>query len=170
MGDGDFWTANLDLRRYQPVTKSHTLVAASLLTMQSGVVGKDIPKYLDYHLGGSNSVRGYDIAKLGTELFGKNQWLNTLEYRFLLMDIREYNLWKLSAPLGLAGVVFADHGAAWNESFKSDHNKFGYGLGIRLLMPAVNMSRLELGFDENGSMAIHFMVFSKMDQQRNRLR
>lgn len=171
-GEGDFWTAHLDARRFQPMPTGHTLVLAGLLTLQSGRVGRDIPEYMDFHLGGSNSIRGYALNDLGRFLHGKNQWLGTLEYRFTLLPSREYALLGLPADLGLAGAFFVDHGLAWSdrEDLELDRARTGFGLGLRLLMPAVEMSRLDVGFDRDGNWRIHFAGFSKMTAQRFRLR
>ena len=64
-GDGDFWTGHVDLRRFQPLRHGHTLASAILLSLQSGQVGIDLPEYMDYHLGGSNTIRGYDVTQVG---------------------------------------------------------------------------------------------------------
>jgi len=171
-GDGDFWTAHLDIRRFRPITSTHTLVLAGLLSLQSGRIGRDIPEYMDFHLGGSNSIRGYALNELGSSLFGQNQWLGSLEYRFPLLPSREYLLLGLASDLGLSGAFFIDHGLAWSASddFALDRSKTGFGLGLRLLLPAVEMTRLDLAFDADGSWHIHFASFSKMSAQRLRLR
>jgi outer membrane protein insertion porin family len=171
-GDGDFWTAHIDLRRFQPAGPNRTLVAATLLSLQSGQVGSDIPEYMDFHLGGSNTIRGYDIRELGSKLAGKNQLLGTLEYRLPLLPSREYEFFGLPAKLGLSAALFADTGIAWNstEQFGKDRIYSGFGLGLRVLMPAVDMTRLDVGFDEEGNWQIHFASFSKMRAQRSRLR
>lgn len=171
-GDGDFWTAHADVRRFQPVSSTHTLVLASLLSMQSGTVGRSIPEYLDFHLGGANSIRGYPLEELGRDLYGKNQWISTAEYRFPVMKSREYELLGLRADLGLAGALFADAGLAWSREvdFTLERVRMGYGLGLRLLMPAVDMTRFDVGFDKDGNWQLHFAVFSKLEAQRFRLR
>ena len=171
-GDGDFWTAHIDLRRFQPLTATHTLVLAGLLTLQSGRLGRDLPEYMDFHLGGSNTIRGYDLNELGHRLRGSNQLLTTVEYRFPLIEKREYTLLGLAADLGLAGALFTDTGLAWSreEEFAFDRARTGYGLGLRLLMPAVDMSRFDIGFDGEGNWRLHLAVFSKMTGQRFRLR
>ena len=56
-GEGNFWTTDIDVRRYQPVGR-HTLVLSGLASLQTGALGVEIPSYMDYHLGGANSVRG----------------------------------------------------------------------------------------------------------------
>jgi outer membrane protein assembly factor BamA len=171
-GDGDFWTAHLDVRRFQPVGATHTLVLAGLLSLQSGTVGHSLPEYLDFHLGGANSIRGYQLEELGRDLYGKNQWIGTAEYRFPVTEPREYRLLGLRADLGLAGALFADAGLAWSRDadFTLDRARMGYGLGLRLLMPAVDMTRLDVGFDQEGNWRLHLAVFSKLEAQRFRLR
>ena len=171
-GSGDFWTAHLDARRFQPLFSPRTLVLAGLLSLQSGRLGRDLPEYLDFHLGGSNTIRGQNLANLGRVLHGKNQLIGTLEYRIPLLPIREYELFRLPADLGLAGAFFADAGLAWNqrEEFAAERGRAGFGFGLRLLMPAVEMVRLDLGFDTDGNRRVHLAAFSKMHAQRLRLR
>ncbi len=50
----------------------NTLVLSSLLTLQSGQVGRDLPQYMDFHLGGADSLRGYTVDDLGYDLFNSN--------------------------------------------------------------------------------------------------
>jgi outer membrane protein assembly factor BamA len=171
-GDGDFWTAHFDLRRFHPLGQTHTLVVATLLSLQSGQPGIDISEYMDFHLGGSNTIRGHSIRELGVYLAGKNQFLGTLEYRFPLLPSREYEILGLASDLGLSAAFFADTGMAWNVKSQVDRNRLhsGIGLGLRLLMPAVDMTRLDVGFDAEGNWQIHFASFSKMRSQRSRLR
>ena len=171
-GDGDYSTTHLDLRRFQPLTTNQTLVLAGLLSLQSGVVGHNLPEYMDFHLGGANTIRGYQIDELGSTLFGKNQLIGTLEYRFPLLASREYILMGLAADIGLSGAFFADTGLAWSHrrDFAGDRLQTGVGLGLRLLLPAVDMTRLDIGYSPSGGWQIHFASFAKMRAQRARLR
>ena len=173
-GDANFWTAILDVRRFQPLpfATSHTMVLAALTTLQTGNIGRDLPEHMDFHLGGSNSIRGYDVEQLGSVLEGRNQLLGTVEYRFPVLTPREFVVWGMAADLGLSGALFVDSGLAWTDSeqFSLGRAKTGAGFGIRMLMPAVEMTRLDVGFDEEGNWRIHFASFSKMDAQRLRLR
>ncbi|MEE2658423.1 MAG: BamA/TamA family outer membrane protein [Candidatus Latescibacterota bacterium] len=170
-GDGDYWSARVDLRRYQPITKRHTLVLASLWSLQSGRVGRDLPSYFDYHLGGANTIRGYLLGDLGPELHGANEWLATLEYRFALVASREIVLFDLTVDFGLAGAVFADSGIAWDDrdEIELSRSRSSAGIGLRLLMPAIDMMRLDLAFGASGAQ-IHFAAYSKLVAQRFRLR
>ena len=53
---------------------------SGLVSLQSGELGTDVPGYLNYFMGGANSIRGYGVTDLGEELSGKNQMLGTAEY------------------------------------------------------------------------------------------
>ena len=170
-GDGNFYTGNVDVRRFQPLGH-HTLALGGLLTLQSGRSGQSMPEYLDYHLGGSNSVRGYQLEDLGQRLYGRNQFLGTVEYRAPLVAAREFELVGLAADLGLAGALFVDTGVAWDRRGDLSRGRFrtGGGVGLRLLMPAVDMTRLDLAVGQGGNWGIHFAVYSKFRAQRLRLR
>ena len=170
-GDGSFYAGHFDVRRFQPWGR-HTLALGSLLTLQTGREGESVPEYLDYHLGGSNSIRGYQLEDLGQELYGRNQLLGTAEYRVPLVAPREFELLGLVADLGLAGALFIDTGVAWDRRGQLSRDRFrtGAGVGLRLLMPAVDMTRLDLAFGQEGNWGIHFAVFSKFRAQRLRMR
>ena len=113
-GDGSFWTANVDVRRYQPVAPRQHVLLSGLLTLQSGEVGRDVPGYLTYYLGGANSVRGYNVEELGPVLNGKNQLLATTEYNFSLLEVRRRDFWRWSFGIGLQLTAFGDLGLAWS--------------------------------------------------------
>ena len=66
-GDGDWWSVNLDLRRWLPVTRRTKLMLSGLVSLQSGTLGEDVPVYLNYFMGGANSIRGYGVTDLGEE-------------------------------------------------------------------------------------------------------
>ena len=171
-GDGDFWSGDLDLRLYQPGFRRHTLRAGALLSLQSGTVGQDIPGYLQYHLGGANSIRGYDPIELGTQLYGKNQYIFTFEYGFPVRPIREYRLFKWTISLGLDVAAFLDHGLAWNEAeeISLKRSRTGIGAGFRLLVPGMEQFRFDFGVGEGGELQFHFASGAKMPAQRNRIR
>ncbi|HWN80599.1 MAG TPA: BamA/TamA family outer membrane protein, partial [Candidatus Udaeobacter sp.] len=80
-GDGDYVTTDLDVTRYQPAGR-HTFVISGLSSLQTGELGEEIPSYMNYLMGGSNTVRGYRLKELGKELSGKNQLIGTLEYQY----------------------------------------------------------------------------------------
>jgi outer membrane protein insertion porin family len=167
-GDSDFWTYTIDVRRYQPLAAKHTLALFSLASLRTGTVGEDIPVYLQFNIGGTNTIRGWTLGARA----GKNQFINTLEYRYELMPPRSGSIFGFSGFLGLQLAAFGDLGTAWN-----DGNQFmpsfigGYGFGLRAIIPFVNMVRLDLGWGEAGmGVQVAIGVLEKADMQRRRVR
>ena len=105
-GDSDFWTFNLDLRRYQPLADKHKLALFSLATLRSGQVGIDVPTYLEYILGGGNTIRGWSFGSRS----GKNQFINTAEYRYTLVKPRSVSVSSFNVHVGLQLAVYGDFG------------------------------------------------------------
>jgi outer membrane protein insertion porin family len=169
-GDGDFTSFTADIQRYQPVGR-HTLALVLLTSLQTGVVGTDIPTYMQYTMGGANSIRGYDFKELGQVISGKNQLVGTLEYQHTLIPLRPLRLFRWSFSVGLQAALFTDVGTAWDrkEQFAARRFRAGYGLGLRFIVPSTEMIRLDLGFSEAG-MEFHFGTWSKFTAQRLRLR
>jgi len=77
-GDSGAWTMTVDGRRYQPLTPRSTVSIVAFAALQSGVVGRDLPEYMQFGIGGTNSVRGW---VLGSGV-GKHQAIATLEYGY----------------------------------------------------------------------------------------
>ncbi len=171
-GDADFWSLIVDLRRWQPTFARQRLLLSGLMSLQSGDVGVDIPEYLQYRLGGANTIRGYDVEKLGRELFGRNQLLGTVEYSFRVVPPRRFDFWKLKFRLGLELALFGDVGIAWNESreLNSGRTRAGLGAGVRLLVPGSDMVRMDVGWSPEGGFRLHFAGGTKPERQRDRLR
>jgi len=168
-GDGDFWTVNFDARRYHPIGGGHTLVFSTLLTLQSGEVGIDVPIHQDFHIGGSNTVRGWPVDAR----HGKNQLLGTAEWRTTLMEPKAGSFKGMTAFLGIQVALFADVGIAWDHApeFGTRNVIGGVGVGLRLLVPFVNMIRLDFAYgDRSSSMRSHFAVLEKTEMQRRRVR
>ena len=147
MGTGGYATVDFDIRRYQELSSRHNLVATSLVTLQSG--GTDVvPTYLDFSLGGSNSVRGWDFNSRR----GKNQFINSLEYRYTALETRPFRVLGISLYAGLALAVFGDAGTAWTESDGfSDGFIAGGGVGLRLFIPFVSMIRLDFAMGDGNA-------------------
>ncbi len=165
--NGKYWTFNVDLRRYQPISDRHGFFISSLLTMQTGTVGKDIPVHQDFHIGGTNSLRGWDIDARE----GKNQFLNTVEYRYELMKPRDFTVKGLNFYVGLQLALFADAGTAWNAKEEYSGNFIaGGGIGLRLIVPYVNLIRFDLGFGQSARPVNHIGVLEKSVYQRRRIR
>jgi outer membrane protein assembly factor BamA len=171
-GGGDYWSMDLDLRRFQPVGE-RKLEVSGLLSLQSGKVGRDVPEYLLYRVGGTNSIRGYRLDTLGREIYGKNQLLTTAEYVFTVVPLRLVNpRGHFSLRVGVEGSVFADAGTAWSapNELALDRFRAGLGAGLRILVPGIEQLRLELGWSPSGGFVVHFASGAKIKKQRDRLR
>ncbi len=164
-----YWTYVLDVRRYDTWAGRHTLQLTSLTTLQTGRLGEDIPIHQDFHIGGTNTIRGWSLDARS----GKNQLINTVEYRYQLLERRPVGLGFFKIYLGLQLAAFGDLGHAWNASRELAIGRFigGYGLGLRVLVPFVDEIRLDAAFGEPGEgMTFHFGIFPKVLMQRARVR
>ena len=171
-GDGDFWSVNLDVRRWLPIRQRQKVLLSGLASLQSGTVDEDVPVYLIYRMGGANSIRGYEVEDLGVRLFGKNQLIGTAEYSLTVLPLRRFDIWKFALRLGLEAAVFADAGIAWSEPGELAMNraKGGVGAGLRLLVPGTEMVRFDLAWSAEGGLQFHFASGTKPVAQRRRLR
>jgi len=156
---------NLDARRYQPIAARQTILATTLLTLQSGVDGADLPTYADYALGGENTVRGQSFGARR----GKNQFLSSIEYRYAVVPTRSFRVFGLNLYGGLTLAAFTDVGSAWSDpdSF-ADSFIAGGGIGLRVYMPYVNMIRLDLSIGDGAHAGLG--INEKAVAQRNRVR
>ena len=116
-------------------------------------------------------MRGYALDDLGSGRTGTQQLLTTIEYRVPLLAPREVTLLGISADLGLGGTLFVDGCLAWTTRDELDPGRarIGSGAGLRVLVPAVDMVRLDVGVGADG-WAFHIASYSKMRAQRQRLR
>ena len=104
---------------------------------------------------------------------GKNQLLLTTEYQIPLVDLREYRFFdKIAFSLGLKLALFADQGVAWSEGddFGANRSRSGVGAGLRLLMPGIDVLRLDFAYGEGGEWMFHLAGRPKMVSQRGRVR
>jgi outer membrane protein insertion porin family len=171
-GDGDFWSMNLDLRRWLPIRQRQKALLSGLASLQSGTVEEDVPVYLLYRMGGANSIRGYEVEDLGVRLYGKNQLIGTAEYSVTVLRLRRFDIWKFALRLGLEAAVFADAGIAWSKPGELAMNraKGGMGAGLRLLVPGTEMVRFDVAWSAEGGLHFHFASGTKPVAQRRRLR
>ncbi len=169
-GEADYWTFIVDVRRYQAVKPRHTVFVSSLTTLRSGQLGVEIPNYQVFTFGGINTIRGWEFDSRR----GKNQFLNTVEYRYDLIPMRPINLFgKFSFRAGVEIAGFGDLGVLWDEGNQFALNNFigGYGVGLRLLLPGVSSLRLDFGWGQSGAkVLVRFGIFQKADMQRRRVR
>jgi len=168
-GDGDWWRLSLDIRRYHPVKPRHTLALFAYTALQTGEVGTDIPEYMDFGIGGTNSVRGWDLGARQA----KNELIGTAEYRYVFREKRPIKVFGATFHLGLEAALFGDAGIVWDEEeeFRSDNIIAGGGVGLRLLIPFVRVVRFDIAYGESGSqLNLHVGAFEKPEKQRQRIR
>lgn len=170
-GASDYFRTNLDIRRYFQLAGSrHSLALYSLLTLTSGQVGVEVPIHQDYHIGGTNSVRGWPLDSRN----GQNQWLNTVEYWWKLIPRTAYQVWFIKWSMGLQLAAFADLGTAWNAAEEyEDHWIAGAGLGARLVIPQAVMIRFDLAIgrlEPGFELAFHVGGNEKAFGQKQRVR
>lgn len=166
--DSDFWQGNFDVRRFQPLARDHTLGLFSLYTATSGAVGVEVADWQTYGLGGSNSIRGYDVGMK----IGKNQFISTIEYRWNFVQPRPVSYFGVTASIGMQLAFFTDFGSAWNTSAEFRPNMiWGGGTGLRLIVPYVGLIRCDFGFGDNDPwMIFHLATGEKAERQRERVR
>jgi outer membrane protein insertion porin family len=167
-----FVQVDLDIRRFQPLPfwDRHNLAFFSLTTLRTGKVGEDVAPWQVFGIGGTNTVRGWEFAARR----GKNQFINTLEYRITLLKPQLINLpFKIKYRGGIGIVVFGDLGIGWDtqDQFKADKFIGGFGAGVRLLLPIVGILRLDVGWGQPGmSIHLHFGAYDKPVMARRRVR
>jgi len=161
---------DLDFRRYQYLADRHTLTGFSLTTIRSGDVGVDVASWEQFGIGGTNTVRGWSFAARK----GKNQMINTLEYRYTLLPVKRWDLpFGIKYRGGLQAAAFGDWGIGWDDIPEFATNRFidGYGVGLRLLLPIVGVARADVAWGEQGkSVFLHLGSFEKATYARRRVR
>ncbi len=170
-GDADYWRLDLDTRRYLPLPffgERHSLALSSFATLVPGELGVNIPEHQKFFIGGTNSVRGWSLGSRQ----GHNQWLNTFEYWYRLMDQKTWKFWFIKWRMGFQVGAFGDFGTAWSDYKELESNMIGGGgVGFRLTMPVVTMFRFDVAYGEND---FSFRMFigggEKPIAQKNRVR
>ncbi len=168
-GDAHSWTFIVDGRRFQPLSDRHGLGFFSLASFQTGELGTQLPDYLQFALGGANSIRGWS---LGAQR-GRNQFIGTFEYTYVVQPVRAFSVAGLNLYGGLQLVGFGDLGVAWNDRSELEASPVldGYGFGLRVLVPFVDVIRLDVAWGEPGQGATgYFGVSLKAARQRQRVR
>jgi len=145
----------------------HGLALFSLASFQTGEVGVELPEYMQFALGGNNTVRGWD---LGSRI-GRNQFIGTAEYNFVALPVTPFSVVGFNAYAGLQIAAFADVGSAWNHWNARESAIDGYGVGLRVLVPFVDLIRVDVawGQPDTGAHA-YFGIALKAARQRQRVR
>ena len=168
-GDASSWTFILDGRRFQRLSDRHGLGLFSLAAFQTGDVGVGVPEYMQFALGGSNTVRGWSLGSRT----GRNQFIGTLEYAYVARPVTPFSVFGVNAYAGFQIAAFADVGITWTDraDWRAGSAIDGYGVGLRLLVPFVDMIRIDVAAGEPGKGATAYLGISlKAARQRQRVR
>ena len=139
-----WWMGQLDMRWYRRISGRHTAAVFSLLSLQTGQPGVTLPVYMTYGIGGTNTVRGWPVGARQ----GRDQWLNTLEYRYQWVKPRPIRLFgRFNAYWGLHFAVYGDLGTAWTDPADFSRDFIGsIGYGVRLMVPYIGMIRFDRAY------------------------
>lgn len=124
------------------------------LNLQAGTVVGDLPPYETFNLGGSNSVRGYDVGKVGS---GRSYVLASAEYRFPIFPIAGGVIFAdFATDLGSGDTVIGEPAKVRNKPGSG----FGYGAGVRVDSP-LGLIRADLGINDQGESRVHIGIGQK---------
>ena len=153
-GNRDFIKLDLGIRAYKPIYKNIILASRIKYGMIIGW-NADYHDYLydKFYLGGSNSLRGWDMLRYRTD--GNNVPVGDI--------IRIMNNWELRFPLFwiLGGEIFIDGGHIYSSYDDISLNKLSWdsGFGITLATP-LGPVRLDMAhpLEKNTNWRIHLGV------------
>jgi len=143
----DYFRYGCDLRKYFPIGRSPTLALRTTFFLSRG----KIPIYDRVYLGYDERVRGHFYETYE----GENWALASVAFRFPLLPIRYFDLADLpqmqNLKFGLSMGCFVDTGVTWFQDEKLKRSMFhsGYGFGLHVHLPYIQLLRFELAFDEN---------------------
>ncbi|ERN42840.1 outer membrane protein/protective antigen OMA87 [Rubidibacter lacunae KORDI 51-2] len=125
--------------------------------LQAGTIFGDVAPYNAFTLGGTRTVRGYEIGELGT---GSSFIQATIEYRFPIANLKLF-----SRDTNLGGTLFFDYGSDLGTDNKvlgnpaaareKEGSGFGYGIGVFARF-GFGRVRIEFGFNGDGGSTVHF--------------
>ncbi len=142
-GDAAYLKYGFDTSHYQPLWWNHVFHLHGRAGFVHSLLGRDIPVYERYYLGGINSLRGFDSRSIGPRdpatgdvIGGDKEVLFNVEYLFPLIEEAK-----------LRGVIFYDAGNAWDEgeAFFETGLRQSAGAGVRWFSP-MGPLRLEWGY------------------------
>ena len=142
------------------------MAAFALASFQTGEVGETLPDTLQFALGGANTVRGWSLAAHRAQSVHRHGG-----YTFVARQVAPFSIFGFNAYGGLQLVAFADTGLAWNHSADRQSAITGYGAGLRVLVPFVDLVRIDVAWGEPGQGATaYFGISLKAARQRQRVR
>jgi len=146
-----------DVRKFVTLGSRFVLAGRAVSVVTTG----DVPDYRKVGVGGSGSIRGQPSSVLT----GDDSAHASVELRFGLLSKRRFSLPLPLVPgriknvdLRIDGVLFADAGSAWDDTdaLRDATLKKGFGVGLRLFIPVLEVARFELAFDPDGHPTLYF--------------
>jgi outer membrane protein assembly factor BamA len=146
-----------DARKFVSVGRRLVLAGRAVTVLSGG----QVPPYRRVGVGGASSIRGQPSDVLA----GINLARASFEIRFPLFAQRRFSLPLPLVPkrirnfdLRFDGVLFADVGSAWGNptDFGQAELKEGFGVGLRIFLPVLEVARFEVAFDHKGEPTIYF--------------
>jgi outer membrane protein assembly factor BamA len=139
-GDFEFYTFNLDARKYFNVVKDQTLAMRMLL---ASTLSDDVIPYTGYQrLGGSELLRGYFD---GTYL-DKNVIAFEAEYRLPLFQDDSAPIYKIWKHLGVVGFVSAGQVFDSASDFGLSDFRISAGGGLRILLSEKQQTNIRIDY------------------------
>jgi outer membrane protein assembly factor BamA len=134
----------------------------TIATRLNTIISKGrVPDYRRVAVGGAGSIRGQP-----SEVdVGQSTATVAAELRFPLLPQRRFSIPIPGLPrqisnfdLRVDGAVFVDTGTAWEdrEDLANTSFKTGGGFGLRIFLPVLELARLELAVDRNGTTTFYF--------------
>jgi len=106
--------------------------------VKGGTMVGEVPVTGKFEIGGPMSLRGYSTGVFeGTDLFLAN------------LELRQ----RFSANENVELVAFYDVGSVDREEFN-----YGYGIGVRYIVPFLGQLRLDFAWDQEGEQKTHFFI------------
>jgi outer membrane protein assembly factor BamA len=141
-----------DLRGYKKVYRGLSLGGRIMTDFSQS----DIPIYDRVFLGYANRVRGHFYRKDE----GENLALANVELRFPILPWRYFSIsnvpmfgpYMQNMKFGISAGIFADIGQVWYQGQSPDFatSRRGFGAGLHIHLPYINLLRLEWAFNEDG--------------------
>jgi len=143
----DYLFYGFDTRAYVPLGRT-TLA----FRLASDVSHGKIPLYDRLYIGYNERVRGHFFEAFE----GENRALASAAFRIPLIPVRYVDLGDQSQMMnlkfGLSLGFFIDTGTVWFQSEGINDLKFqtGYGVGLHMHLPYINVLRFEMAFNQRG--------------------
>jgi translocation and assembly module TamA len=134
---------------YYPLTRRDDLTLRAEAGAVLAKTSLGIPQSMLFRLGGSTTVRGYDLESLGDDESGA-----VLGGRYFTLASLEATHWFTDR---IGGAVFVDAGNAWNEA-NAATPALGTGVGLRAASP-IGPLRIDVAYGERDrAVRIHFSL------------